>query len=59
MADLLGADLELAEIHKLYECHERLLKHKAGTVHASDGPLERFVQRAVRRAALRFDQHVF
>ena len=28
MADLLGADLELAEIHKLYECHERLLKHK-------------------------------
>jgi transposase len=29
MADLLGADLELAEIHKLYECHERLLEHKA------------------------------
>src|SRR5512140_3587505 len=28
MADLLGADRELAEIHKLYECHERLLKHK-------------------------------
>jgi transposase len=28
MADLLGADLELAEIHKLYECHERLLVHK-------------------------------
>jgi len=28
MADLLGADLELAEIHKLYACHERLLKHK-------------------------------
>ena len=28
MADLLGADLELAEIHKLYECHERLLEHK-------------------------------
>jgi transposase len=28
MADLLGADLELAEIHKLYECHERLLDHK-------------------------------
>ena len=28
MADLLGADLELAEIHKLYECHERLLGHK-------------------------------
>jgi len=28
MADLLGADGELAELHKLYECHERLLKHK-------------------------------
>jgi transposase len=28
MADLLGADQELAEIHKLYECHERLLAHK-------------------------------
>jgi len=28
MADLLGADQELAEIHKLYECHERLLDHK-------------------------------
>jgi transposase len=28
MADLLGADLEVAEIHKLYQCHERLLEHK-------------------------------
>lgn len=28
MADLLGADLELADLHKLYECHERLLEHK-------------------------------
>jgi len=28
LADLLGADQELAEIHKLYECHERLLEHK-------------------------------
>jgi transposase len=28
MADLLGADLELADIHKLYECHEGLLEHK-------------------------------
>ncbi len=28
MADLLGADEELAQIHKLYECHEHLLKHK-------------------------------
>jgi transposase len=28
LADLLGADLELADIHKLYECHERLLEHQ-------------------------------
>ena len=28
MADLLGADLEVADIHKLYECHERLLERK-------------------------------
>jgi transposase len=28
MADLLGADEELAQIHKLYECHEHLLTHK-------------------------------
>ena len=29
MADLLGKDFALAEIHKLYECHELLLEHKA------------------------------
>ena len=29
MADLLGKDFALAEIHKLYECHGRLLEHKA------------------------------
>ncbi len=28
MADLLGADCELAEIHKLYECHEHLLEYQ-------------------------------
>jgi hypothetical protein len=28
LADLLGADFALAEIHKLYACHDRLLKHK-------------------------------
>jgi hypothetical protein len=27
-ADLLGADAGLAEIHKLYACHDRLLAHK-------------------------------
>ena len=28
MADLLGAGFELAEIHKLYECLDKLLEHK-------------------------------
>ena len=28
MADLLGEDAALAEIHKLYRCHDRLLEHK-------------------------------
>lgn len=29
MADLLGGDFSLAEIHRLYECHDKLLKHKS------------------------------
>jgi hypothetical protein len=28
MADLLGSDFGLAEIHKLYACHDRLLAYK-------------------------------
>jgi Transposase DDE domain len=28
LADLLGADFALADPHKLYACHDRLLKHK-------------------------------
>jgi len=28
MGDLLGSDYQLAEIHRLYECHDRLLEHK-------------------------------
>ena len=28
LADLLGGDFGLAEIHKLYRCHDRLLEHK-------------------------------
>jgi hypothetical protein len=28
LADLLGADASLANIHKLYRCHDRLLAHK-------------------------------
>jgi len=30
MADLLGAGFELAEIHKLYQCLDRLMVHKGG-----------------------------
>lgn len=29
LADLLGGDFALAEEHRLYECHDRLLAHKA------------------------------
>lgn len=29
LADLLGADAGLADIHKLYACHDRVLAHKA------------------------------
>jgi transposase len=28
LADLMGGDFGLAEIHKLYRCHDRLLEHK-------------------------------
>jgi transposase len=28
LADVLGGDFRLAEIHKLYRCHDRLLEHK-------------------------------
>jgi transposase len=28
VGDLLGSDFSLAEIHRLYECHDRLLEHK-------------------------------
>lgn len=28
LADLLGGDFSLAEIHRLYECHDKILEHK-------------------------------
>jgi transposase len=28
LADLLGCNARLADIHKLYQCHDRLLEHK-------------------------------
>ena len=59
MADLLGADLRLADIHKLYECHEHLLKHKKDLFTHLASPMEGFVQRRFRRVALRSDLHLF
>jgi len=29
LPDLLGSDFSLAEIHRLYECHDKILEHKA------------------------------
>ena len=36
MGDLLGADAALADPHKLYACHDRLLRPQGGPVLASD-----------------------
>src|ERR1700730_1231623 len=58
MADLLGEDVGLAEIHKLYRCHDRLLE-QTGAVRPSGRALARPVQRFVRRPALRLDQYLF
>ncbi len=33
MTDLLGADFGLAEVHKLYRCHDRLLEYKEELSH--------------------------
>jgi hypothetical protein len=52
LADLLGAD-DVIDIHVLYDCHDRLLEHKA----ANDA-LAGSVRRELRRAALRLDEHV-
>jgi hypothetical protein len=35
LADLLGEDAGLAESHKLYRCHDRLLEHKAAVALAA------------------------
>ena len=59
MADLLGADFGLAEIHKLYACHDLLLAHKEALFSHLVAALARPVQRQLRRAALRSDQHLF
>ena len=58
MADLLGGDFGLAEAHKLYACHDLLLEHKEALFSHLVGTLARPVQRRVRRAALRPDEHL-
>ena len=58
MADLLGADFGLAEEHKLYACHDLLLAAQGSAVLASGRTLARSVQRRLRRAAVRSDQHL-
>src|SRR5207253_10115545 len=50
LADLLGEDAGLAEIHQLYRCHDRLLTHKQAVFdHLA---VARPVQHQLRRAAL-------
>src|ERR1700738_4716533 len=57
VADLLGEDAGLAEIHKLYRCHDRLLVHKQAVFDHLGGAVARSVQYQLRRAALRPDEH--
>jgi hypothetical protein len=58
LSDLLGEDAGLAEIHKLYRCHDRLLAHKQAVFDHLVGRA-RPVQHQLRRAALRSDEHLF
>jgi hypothetical protein len=39
LAHLLGADAALADSHKLYRCHDRLLAAQSGGVRSSGGAL--------------------
>ena len=52
VADLLGSDFRLAESHRLYECHDLLLKHKEALFTHLTRALERSLQREVRDSAL-------
>ena len=46
LADLLGEDAGLAEIHKLYRCHDRLLGHKQAVFDHLVGRWARSIQQA-------------
>jgi hypothetical protein len=57
MAGLLGEDAGLAEIHKLYGCHDRLLKYKQTVFdHLVGRWRDLFSQ--LRRGAIRSDEHL-
>jgi hypothetical protein len=52
VADLLGEDAGLAEIHKLYRCHDRLLTHTVSRFGLGEGrPMRRASRMATPRAA--------
>ena len=53
VADLLGSDFRLAESHRLYDCHDLLLKHKEALFYSPERALDRSLQREVRRSTLR------
>jgi hypothetical protein len=59
MADLLGADFSLAESHKLYACHDRMLAYKEELFSHLVTRWRDLFNARFRRAALRPDQHLF
>jgi len=59
LADLLGEDAGLAEIHKLYRCHDRLLGHKQAVFDHLVGRWRDLFQHQLRRAALRPHEYLF
>src|ERR1700730_15324888 len=58
LADLLGSDDTLADPHVLYECHDRLLAHKEALFTHLTGRWRGPVQRLLRSAAVRPDEHL-
>jgi hypothetical protein len=52
VTDLLGEDAGLAEIRKLYRCHDQTADLQAGVVRSLGGVAARSLQHQLRRAAL-------
>ena len=59
LADLLGGDFGLAEIHKLYRCHDRLLEHKQALFDHLTSRWRDLFNARFDLLALRSDQHLF